>query len=114
MKRLIILSLVFLMTGCVSPSDLKSSKPILSAVTSKNPKQYALCVLPYWQDARSEAAMSETESGYRLVVGAFKLTDELLEISSTSSGSKVDFFQRVAWIPGLGRAAIESSVIKCL
>ena len=102
------------LAGCVSPSDLKINKPTLSAVTKKEPKQYALCVLPRWQDARSEASLSETENGYRLVVGALQLTDELLEIQKTSSGSKVDFFQRVAWMPGVGRTAIEAAVRECL
>ena len=105
---------VGLLAGCVSPSDLKTNKPTLSSVTKKDPKKYALCVLPRWQDARSEASLSETENGYRLVIGARQLTDELLEVQKTSSGSKVDFFQRVAWMPGVGRTAIESAVRECL
>ena len=114
MRILIGVMAVLILAGCVSPSDLKTNKPTLSSVTSKEPKQYALCVLPRWQDARSEASMSETESGYRLVVGEFQLTDELLEVQKMSSGSKVDFFQRVAWMPGVGRTAIESAVRECL
>lgn len=51
--------------------------------------------------------MSETESGYRIVIGAMQMTDELLEIKKTSSGSSVAFYQRVAWMPGIGRTAIE-------
>ena len=114
MKRFFTAIIVLMLAGCVSPSDLKTNKPTLSSVTSKEPKQYALCVQPRWQDARSEASMSETESGYRLVVGEFQLTDELLEVQKMSSGSKVDFFQRVAWMPGVGRTAIESAVRECL
>ena len=114
MRILIGVLAVLILAGCVSPSDLKTNKPTLSSVTKKEPKQYALCVLPRWQDARSEASLSETENGYRLVVGALQLTDELLEIQKTSSGSKVDFFQRVAWMPGVGRTAIEAAVRECL
>ncbi|MGH8447864.1 hypothetical protein [Pseudomonas sp.] len=107
------LALVVL-AGCVSPSDLKSSAPTTTATTKKSPRQYALCVFPKWQDARSEAVMSETESGYRLVIGAMKLTDELLEVKQTSNGSSVAFYQRVAWMPGVGRTAIEGAVKTCL
>ena len=103
-----------LLAGCVSPGDLKAKKPTLSAASKKEPKHYALCVLPRWQDARSATSMSETVSGYRLVIGEFQLADELLEINTTSSGSRVDFFQRVAWMPGVGRTAIEAAVRECL
>lgn len=62
----------------------------------------------------SAASMPETVTGYRLVIGEFQLADELLEIQKTSSGSKVDFFQRVAWMLGVGRTAIEAAVRECL
>ncbi|SDT95271.1 Lipoprotein [Pseudomonas yamanorum] len=58
--------------------------------------------------------MSETENGYRLVIGAMQLTDELLEIKKTPAGSAVAFYQRVAWMPGVGRTAIEAAVRNCL
>jgi uncharacterized lipoprotein YajG len=103
-----------LLAGCVSPSDLKSNTPTTSATTKKSPKDYAICVFPKWQDARSEAVMSETSDGYRLVVGAMQLTDELLEVKKSSAGSKVTFYQRVAWMPGIGRSAIEEAVRTCL
>ncbi|WP_252959407.1 hypothetical protein [Pseudomonas simiae] len=103
-----------LLAGCVSPSDLRSNNPTTTAKTKKSPRDYAVCVFPKWQDARSEAVMSETESGYRLVVGAMQITDELLEVKKTSTGSSVAFYQRVAWMPGVGRAAIEDAVKSCL
>lgn len=105
---------VALLAGCVSPSDLKGNKPTTSANTQKSPKEYALCVFPKWQDARSEAVMSETSDGYRVVIGAMQLTDELVEVSKNSSGSRVNFYQRVAWMPGVGRTAIEEAVKDCL
>jgi uncharacterized lipoprotein YajG len=105
---------VALLAGCVSPSDLKSNTPTTSATTKKTPKQYATCVFPRWQDARSEAVMSETADGYRLVIGAMQLTDELLEVKKTASGSQVTFYQRLAWMPGVGRSAIEAAVKDCL
>ena len=103
-----------LLAGCVSPSDLKGNTPTTKAITTKSPKEYALCVFPQWQDARSEATMSETQSGYRLVIGAMNLTDELLEVSKTDTGSSVVFYQRVSWMPGFGRSAIEGAVKSCL
>ncbi|MGS0546521.1 hypothetical protein ACU8WE_28805 [Pseudomonas parakoreensis] len=105
---------VALLAGCVSPTDLKSNTPTTTATTKKSPREYAVCVFPKWQDARSEAVMSETESGYRIVIGAMQMTDELLEIKKTSSGSSVAFYQRVAWMPGIGRTAIEGAVKSCL
>lgn len=103
-----------LLAGCVSPSDLKSNTPTTTATTKKAPRDYAVCVFPKWQDARSEAVMSETENGYRLVIGAMQMTDELLEVKKTANGSSVVFYQRVAWMPGVGRTAIESAVKACL
>ena len=103
-----------LLAGCVSPSDLKSNAPTTTATTKKTPKEYAVCVFPKWQDARSEAVMSETENGYRIVIGAMQMTDELLEVKKTARGSSVVFYQRLAWMPGVGRTAIESAVKNCL
>jgi uncharacterized lipoprotein YajG len=105
---------VALLAGCVSPSDLTTNKPTTSASTKKSPKEYALCVFPKWQDARSEAVMSETSDGYRIVIGAMQLTDELVDVSKSGAGSRVNFYQRVAWMPGVGRAAIEEAVKDCL
>lgn len=103
-----------LLAGCVSPSDLKANIPTIKATTEKSPRQYALCVYPRWQDARSEASMSETQDGYRIVIGAMNLTDELLEVSRKGAGSSVEFYQRLAWMPGVGRSAIEQAVKSCL
>lgn len=105
---------VALLAGCASPSDLRAGSPTVSAVTKKTPKAYALCVFPKWQDARSEAAMSETQDGYRLLIAASGQTDELLDIAAKGAGSSVRFYQRAAWLPGLGRAAVESAVKSCL
>lgn len=102
------------LAGCVSPSDLKNKAPTTQAVTEKSPRDYALCVFPKWQDSRSEATMSETQNGYRLVVAAVNLTDELLEVTKSSAGSTVVFYQRVPWMPGIGRTAIEDAVKSCL
>lgn len=114
MRILIGVVAVVLMAGCVSPSDLKDNTPTTTANTKNSPKAYAFCVFPKWQDARSEAVMSETADGYRLVIGALQITDELLEVKQTPAGSLVAFYQRVAWMPGLGRSAIETAVKSCL
>lgn len=114
MKLIMGVVVLAILAGCVSPSDLRNNTPTTTATTKKSPRDYAVCVFPKWQDARSEAVMSETESGYRLVVGAMQITDELLEVKKTSTGSSVAFYQRVAWMPGIGRAAIEDAVKSCL
>lgn len=114
MKMILGALVLVLLAGCVSPTDLKSNTPTTTATTKKSPKEYAVCVFPKWQDARSEAVMSETENGYRLVISAMQMTDELLEIKKTANGSSVAFYQRVAWMPGVGRTAIEGAVKSCL
>lgn len=114
MKKLIAMLAVVVLSGCVSPADLKKSEPSFSAVTKKDPKSYALCVFPQWQEARNEAVMSETVDGYRLIVAAEQLTDELLEVRKSAGGSEVQLFQRVPWMPGVGRSAIEAAVKSCL
>ena len=45
--RILISALVFaLLAGCVTTADLEGNDPSISAVTKKDPKQYALCVFP--------------------------------------------------------------------
>jgi len=105
---------VALLAGCVSPGDLESKDPSISAITPKDPKRYALCVLPRWQDARSDVTMSETEYGYRLIAATNNMTDELLSIRKTSKGSAVKLYQRMAWAPGYGRGDMEQAVRGCL
>lgn len=102
-----------LLAGCVSPSELKRNAPVTQAVTGKSPRDYALCVFPKWQDARLEASMSETERGYRLVIGDLNLVDELLEVTKTSSGSSVAHFQRMPWFTA-GRGVFGEAVRACL
>lgn len=105
---------VALLAGCVSPGELESKDPSISARTGKDPKRYALCVLPRWQDARSDVTMSETEHGYRLIAATNNMTDELLSIRKTSKGSAVKLYQRMAWAPGYGRSDMEQAVKSCL
>ncbi|MPR00673.1 hypothetical protein F0169_00480 [Pseudomonas sp. MAFF 212408] len=114
MRILIAAVAMMVLAGCTTPGDLKNGKATISASSNKAPKQYALCVFPRWQDARSGATMFETERGYRLTVSTDMTTDELLEINKSASGSSVSLYQRLAWAPGVGRAAIEQSVRDCL
>ena len=106
---------VALLAGCTSPSDLKSNGPVFSSNTAKSPKQYALCVFPKWQDLNPGSTMSETESGYRLLMSnpGVGQTDELLEVSKTSTGSAVRQYQRIAW-QQLGRGGVSDAVKACL
>lgn len=105
---------LLLLAGCVSPADLEGNTPTISAKTTKNPKSYALCVFPKWQSARTDSSMAETENGYRLWAATNNLTDELLDISKTETGSSVVLRQRMAWSPGWGRSEIEQAVKTCL
>lgn len=105
---------VALLAGCVSPGDLQKNDPSLKAFTAKDPKRYALCVFPKWQDARSDASMTETESGYRLLVANNNMTDELLEIRKSAKGSTVTLYQRMAWSPGYGRGEMKQAINDCL
>jgi uncharacterized lipoprotein YajG len=114
MRVLIGVVAVVLLSGCASPSDLKQNAPSISANTSKDPKQYALCVFPKWQDARSTSTMSETQNGYRLIAANDMMTDEVLEISKSTLGSKVSLYQRMPWAKMVGRGAIEDAVQDCI
>ncbi|QVE15677.1 hypothetical protein [Pseudomonas cichorii] len=106
---------VALLAGCTTPSDLRAGSPVFSAVTKKSPKQYALCVFPKWQDQNSGSTMSETESGYRLVMSnpGVGQTDELLEIQGSGAGATVRHYQRIAW-QQIGRSAVSDAVRKCI
>jgi len=106
---------VVLLAGCTTPSDLLKGTPELSANSKKDPKTYALCVYPSWQDYRSSAVMSETSAGYRLVAGNDMngQTDDVLDIKRTKEGSAVKLYQRMAW-QQLGRAELKESFNSCL
>lgn len=114
MRILIAAVAVAMLAGCVSPADLESKAPSISTSTAKDPKKYALCVFPKWQDARSDVTMSETEYGYRLIAASNNMTDELLSIRKASNGSSVNLFQRLAWGPGWGRSDMERAIRNCL
>lgn len=105
---------VALLAGCVGPGDLARNDPSLAATTAKDPKRYALCVFPKWQDARTDASMSETENGYRLLIASNNMADEMLDIVKTAKGSSVVLHQRMAWSMMPGRSAVESAVRSCL
>ncbi|MDD0974176.1 hypothetical protein [Pseudomonas fontis] len=106
---------VALLAGCTTPSELKSGDAVFVSATKKLPKQYALCVFPKWQDLNAESAMTETETGYRLVMAnpGVGQTDELLEVSKTSTGSTVRHFQRIALMQ-VGRGDVSESVKSCI
>ena len=84
--RILIAAVVGVMlAGCVSPSDLESNMASISTTTTKNPKQYALCVFPKWQSARTDSSMVETENGYRLWVASNNMADELLDTAARAT-----------------------------
>ena len=114
MRILIAAAAAVVLAGCVSPGDLESKSPSISGSTLKDPKRYALCVFPRWQDARSDVTMSETEYGYRLIAASNNMTDELLTIRRSAKGSEFKLFQRLAWGPGWGRGDMEKAVRNCI
>jgi uncharacterized lipoprotein YajG len=114
MKLIVGALAVALLAGCVSPGDLQKGDPSLKVITAKDPKRYALCVFPKWQDARSDSSMSETENGYRLLVASNNMTDELLDIRKSPQGSTVTLYQRMAWSPGYGRGEMKQAINDCL
>ena len=103
-----------LLAGCVTTADLEENKPSISAVSKKDPKQYALCVFPKWQAARADSSMVETVDGYRLWVANSGMADELLDVTRTSTGSTVVLKQRMPWSAMPGRSAVEKAVSSCL
>jgi hypothetical protein len=104
-----------LLAGCTTPGDLLKGSPELSATTRNDPKTYALCVYPSWQEYRSSAVMSETSAGYRIVAGSEMngQTDDVLDIRKSSGGSVVKLFQRMAW-QQLGRGELKDAFNRCL
>jgi len=58
--------------------------------------------------------MTETSTGYRLIVATDSTAEELLEVNRSSNGSSVALYQRLSWAPGYGRSAIEKAVRDCL
>jgi hypothetical protein len=103
-----------ILAGCYSPSALVEKGPVLSASSSKTPKNYALCVFPQWQEHRPDATMSETETGYRIISGNDMNTNEILSISKTASGSSVKFYQRAYLDFGSGKENALRSTKACL
>ncbi|MBK5373495.1 hypothetical protein JFT81_02450 [Pseudomonas sp. TH43] len=112
MKLIVGALAVALLAGCSSPSDLMASAPSITVSSAKTPKAIALCVFPAWQEHNSNASMSETASGYRLVNGFAQQTDDVLDISSAKTGSVAKLYQRVAWSQ-IGRGDLRESLQKC-
>ena len=113
--RIVIVALVaVLISGCVGPGDLASNEPSFKGDTKKDSRNYALCVFPKWQNARTDATLSETEGGYRLLVASNNMADEMLDVRKTPTGSSVVLYQRMAWSMMPGRSSIESAVKSCL
>jgi len=63
MRILIAALAAVVLAGCVSSGNLERNDPSIKTSTSKGPKMYVLCVFPKWQNARSDASISETDSG---------------------------------------------------
>lgn len=112
--KLMVLVAIAVLAGCVGPGDLAGNEPSIVASTKKDPKRYALCVFPKWQNARTDSTMAETENGYRLLIASNNMADEMLDIVKTSKGSSVALHQRMAWSMMPGRSALESAVRSCL
>lgn len=87
MRNLIVGGALVLLMGCSTPSDLMSENPVSTHISTKKPKDVALCVYPAWQDYRSISVMSETQNGYRIVAGTDSgQTDDVLNIELAQRG----------------------------
>lgn len=78
---------IALLSGCVSPSDLKDSGPSLEAKTAKAPRDYSRCLTPKWQDLNSNVAATETESGYSIKLSIDMVGTPVMAIVDEASGS---------------------------
>lgn len=101
-----------IVVGCSSPSDLVASGPVVTVSSTKAPKALAMCVFPVWQEHNSNASMSETANGYRIVSGFAQQTDDVLDITAAPKGSVAKLYQRVAWSQ-IGRGDLRESLQKC-
>jgi len=112
MKLIVGALAVALLAGCSSPSDLVASGPSVTVSSAIAPKALALCVFPVWQEHNSNASMSETANGYRIVSGFAQQTDDVLDITAAPKGSVAKLYQRVAWSQ-IGRGDLRESLQKC-
>ncbi|POA52137.1 MULTISPECIES: hypothetical protein [unclassified Pseudomonas] len=111
--RILIAAVAFaVLAGCSSSADLMSSTPEVTVTSAKTPKAFALCVFPEWQEHNSNASMTETSTGYRLVNGFAQQTDDVLDIREAKSGSVAKLYQRVAWSQ-IGRGGLRDSLQQC-
>ncbi|PYY88084.1 hypothetical protein DNK59_10545 [Pseudomonas sp. TKO26] len=116
MRILIGVVALALLAGCSTPSDLMAGNPVSIHISTKKPKDIALCVYPAWQDYRSTSVMSETQNGYRIIAGTDSgQTDDVLniELAQQGSGSIVKLYQRASWSQ-IGRGGLVPSLNRCL
>lgn len=115
MKKITVVLAAIVLAACTTPGDLLTSQPTIAATSDKDPRTYALCVLPQWQEHDAGVTMSETISGYRLIsyVQSVGQTNELLEVLRTEAGSEVRLYQRMPGVT-IGRSRITASVKSCL
>lgn len=105
---------MLLSSGCYSPGELIRQGPVFTGDSLKSPKQYALCVLPQWQEHRPDATLSETTSGYRLISANGLSASEVLQINAEGPGSAVALYRRTYADLSSGKQALENATRKCL
>ena len=115
MRKAITALALIALAACTTPGDLLKGEPLISKVTAKDPKAFALCVYPEWQEYQSTSTMSETTDGYRLVSGSEMngQTNDVLDIKRLANGSTVKLYQRIAW-QQIGRSKVTESLNRCL
>lgn len=115
MKWIVCALAVVMLAGCTTPGDLLKSEPAIIGSSTKDPKAFALCVYPDWQDYQSTSTMSETTDGYRLVSGSEMngQTNDVLDIKRSANGSTIKLYQRMAW-QQIGRSKVTESLNRCL
>ncbi|MDE1164171.1 MAG: hypothetical protein PW845_02025 [Pseudomonas sp.] len=98
------------LAGCISAPNT----PNVTLSTSKAPQAYAECVYPKWLKEHPSTTKSGSQNHYRVVVESKINADEILEISKTTTGSKVSLYQRAPLASPFTRSALETAARDCL
>lgn len=111
MRILIGALVVSVLAGCSLPASLVPGEPNLSKFTAKPPKDYALCILPAWQQEIPKTTQTAIANGYRITAPSILTADEILDIVKSKEGSRVSLYQGPPWAKS---GALRKSVRECL
>jgi hypothetical protein len=100
--------LALLLSGCATPNN-----PTQTLESSKTPEDYAHCVFPKVQKAKSVATLSGSQNHYKIVAGSKVAADDIIEIHKSTQGSKVSLYERAPITSPFG-TALEKAARACL